>query len=631
MLGEAKGRLGPYLLLGELGRGGAARVYRARNEKTGRECALKVLAGVPDPDAMIRFRREAEALARVGTGVTTIHETGVEDGRLHVAMELMPGGSLADRAPLPWREAVAIVLEVARTLGRCAALGLVHRDVKPANILMDGDGRPRLSDFGCVRDLAATRLTETGTVLGTLDYMAPEQLDGRTAGPAADVYALGVTLHELVTGGLPYEGKSPIALIAAIRSSSRPGVARTAGAPAALDRVLDRALAFEARDRYPDGAAFAVALEGVLAERAESWARPLVVLAIIASAAVAVTVLRARHTAVVGPAVSPVVSSDARDPDDLPRARVLELLRSSNTLGPQVIRELDVEASRLSARPRADASALASETVALIGRAVPTLGHDVDALTAYRLIEVLEIARRCDRGVAAPPTLAGGILLFTASVEGETEMRSVPPVDDLELIVRGVELTGNEDLAHAVGRVVVKAGSKDRPLGERLMRRIVAAVPSCATSHHRLGDALKDSDERFEEHSRALELPDDDPAMRYWTILTVVAGRMRRGLMDPEAALALVDRTESRRKPGAGSPVELRAGILLRLGRREEAASDLERVAGEIARVASVRNDPEKVEMIEAAERCRRWAKRAAEDASLDPLIAEIDFGASLR
>ncbi len=183
--------LGAYELDAELGRGGMGRVYRARHLPTGAERAVKVLGGDVDPESVTRFRREAEAIARLGgRGIVVIHESGLERGHLWYAMDLLPGGSLRDRVrkhSVPWREAVSLVAEVAHVLARCHAHGIVHRDVKPDNVLLDAEGRPCLADFGCVRDVGASRLTETGAVIGTLAYMAPEQLEGEPASAASDV------------------------------------------------------------------------------------------------------------------------------------------------------------------------------------------------------------------------------------------------------------------------------------------------------------------------------------------------------------------------------------------------------------------------------------------------------------
>src|SRR5581483_11939523 len=222
-----KATLGAYELESELGRGGMGTVFIARHLPTGARRALKVLAGARDPDAVERFRREARALASAaGPGLVPIHESGEESGRLWYAMDLMPGGSLrarlSARGALPWREAVALVLEVARGLARGHALGLVHRDVKPENILLDEQGAPRLADFGCVRDLGRSALTEPGSVLGTIGYMPPEQLDGEPVDARADVFALAAILHELVAGTRPFEASSLLNLYREMKRPRRP-------------------------------------------------------------------------------------------------------------------------------------------------------------------------------------------------------------------------------------------------------------------------------------------------------------------------------------------------------------------------------------------------------------------------
>jgi len=278
---------GSYVLLEGLGRGGAGVVYRARHVPTGALRALKILLGPPDHEAFARFRREAETLARLGgEGVVPIHESGTEQGRPFIAMGLMSGGSLAarmkDGRPLGWREAVSIALGIARALERCHAAGIIHRDLKPANVLFDDEGRPRLADFGIVRDLGATRLTETGTLLGTPLYMPPEQLEGRAVDARADLYALGVILHELVTGQPPHRGSSFLELAREKRSGVRPELPEET--PRALLEVLERALAGRVEDRHASATELVRALESVLADRPAPTRRlPLVVAAGAAS------------------------------------------------------------------------------------------------------------------------------------------------------------------------------------------------------------------------------------------------------------------------------------------------------------------------------------------------------------
>ncbi len=265
--GVAPARVGDYVLERELGRGGMGSVWLGRNEKTGATRAVKLLDGIGDAERLARFRLEAEALARVGGDVVVpVHEIGVARGRIYFVMGVMSGGSLRTRlnekGPYPWREAVRIAAQVARALERCHAVGLIHRDLKPDNVLLDTQGRPRLADFGVARDLTGASLTETGTVLGTPVYMPPEQLQGLKVDARADVYALGALLHELISGERPFSGKSVFEVFEAKQSSSSEPLPATT--PAALAAIIARALAPAAKDRQATAGELASDLERLL-------------------------------------------------------------------------------------------------------------------------------------------------------------------------------------------------------------------------------------------------------------------------------------------------------------------------------------------------------------------------------
>jgi hypothetical protein len=262
--------VGPYDIEGEIGRGAMGRVFRARHRPTGAVRALKLLEGRVDATRLERLKREAEALARMGgAGVVAIHEAGMEPGHLYLAMDLMAGGSLRDRlgrrGKLPWREAVTLVAELAAIVERCHALGLIHRDLKPENILFDEEERPHVADFGVVRDLAAETLTVSGQVVGTAAYMAPEQWTGSHVDARADVYALGVTLYETLTGELPHRGENMLEVLDAAVTAKRRPASDDAGSPRVLDRVLDRALAADVADRHESASTLRRDLEAVLA------------------------------------------------------------------------------------------------------------------------------------------------------------------------------------------------------------------------------------------------------------------------------------------------------------------------------------------------------------------------------
>jgi serine/threonine-protein kinase len=289
-------RIGAYEVLGEIGRGGAGVVYRVRHVKLGVVRALKILTDASSPTLVERFIRELELLGRVGSeGIVPVHEAGVLEGRPYYVMELMKG-SLRDRLDtggrFDWREAAAIVRDLALALDRCHQAGFIHRDIKPDNVLFDEHGTPRLADFGAAHDeRAVERLTRTGTLIGTFDYMPPEQLEGKKVDGRADVYALGVVLHELVTGSVPYATGSLMALLAAVNEGRRER-ASTHGAPPDLDGVIARALAPRRHDRTPGPRALADELEALLEARPRSRRLALLLpLGVVALGALALALL----------------------------------------------------------------------------------------------------------------------------------------------------------------------------------------------------------------------------------------------------------------------------------------------------------------------------------------------------
>jgi len=243
-------------------------VYRA----TGPEgpVAVKVLFDV-DPEALARFRRETLVGLRVEhPHVLPVRDAGAAGGRPYVVMDLLPGGSLAERlrreGPLPPAEAAGIGARLARALAAAHACGVVHRDVKPANVLFDAAGEPRLADFGLAGLLVADRrLTRTGDVLGTPAYMAPEQAAGQPAerlGPACDVYGLGATLYATLTGRPPFEGRGVYDVLRRVlEEEPAPPSALRPGLPPDLDAVCRRCLAKRPAERFQTAADLADALE----------------------------------------------------------------------------------------------------------------------------------------------------------------------------------------------------------------------------------------------------------------------------------------------------------------------------------------------------------------------------------
>src|ERR687888_2501655 len=212
---DLQGNLGDYELLEEIGRGGQGVVFRARQKSLNRTVALKVISlGQWASKAHLkRFRLEAEAAARLEhPGMVPIHEVGERDGSCYFSMKFVEGGQLDEvvrRAPMSIRQATELIAKVARTVHYAHQHGILHRDIKPGNILLDGKGEPHLTDFGLAR-LVETQSTMTRTldVLGTPSYMAPEQAMGNSAavGSVTDVYGLGAVLYQLLTGQPPFAG-----------------------------------------------------------------------------------------------------------------------------------------------------------------------------------------------------------------------------------------------------------------------------------------------------------------------------------------------------------------------------------------------------------------------------------------
>ena len=276
---------GRFRIDARLAAGGFGAIYRATDLRADREIALKVLHGnlTADPLIVARFRREGQMLASLRDPHTvTAYELGeAADGTLYIAMELLRGETLHDASkkqggPLPWRRVTAIARAVCSSLAEAHERGIVHRDLKPANIhLQERDGKRdfvKVLDFGIAKVLHGSEedqaeLTQAGQMIGTFDYMAPEQMLGGVVGAGCDVYTLGVVMYEMITGRLPFaEATSPTHLLAMLLTTTPPPVASLAQVPPALDRAIMRCLEREAQDRFGGAIELAAALDGVLAD-----------------------------------------------------------------------------------------------------------------------------------------------------------------------------------------------------------------------------------------------------------------------------------------------------------------------------------------------------------------------------
>ena len=269
-------RLGPYQVANPLGAGGMGEVYAARDTRLERSVAIKVLPREFSDDAgrRARFEREAAAIASLShPNICTLHDVGQQDGTMFLVMEKLDGATLAARlaqGPMTPAEAIACAIQIAEGLAFAHRAGVVHRDLKPANVMLTKTGA-KLLDFGLAKVASgvaehptATALTFHGEILGTLPYMAPEQLQGSDVDARADIFAFGAMLHEMVTGQRAFTGSSQASLIGAILHFEPPRVTQVApGAPPALDRLVSVCLAKDPGDRWSSATDVLLQLKGL--------------------------------------------------------------------------------------------------------------------------------------------------------------------------------------------------------------------------------------------------------------------------------------------------------------------------------------------------------------------------------
>jgi hypothetical protein len=260
-------RLGPYEIVSMLGAGGMGEVYRARDTRLDRAVAIKVLPAAVAHDAQFRerFDREARVISRLThPHICTLYDVGEHEGLAFLAMELIDGETLAarlERGALPIDEALTVAIDIGSALDTAHRAGIVHRDLKPGNIMLARSG-PKLLEFGLAKTAAvqstataptAAAITAHGTILGTFQYMAPEQIEGRDADTRSDIFAFGCVLYEMLTGHKAFAGKSEASLIGAIMHASPPSVsAAVPVSPPELDRLVQTCLAKDPEDRWQD-------------------------------------------------------------------------------------------------------------------------------------------------------------------------------------------------------------------------------------------------------------------------------------------------------------------------------------------------------------------------------------------
>jgi hypothetical protein len=329
-----------YELGAMIGRGGMSQVWRARDTRLERDVAVKILhPGLSSlPLNRERFEREALAAARVShPNVVAVYDAGEQDGELFIVMECLPGNTLYEemaRGPVGVERARTIALQLLRGLGAAHALGIVHRDIKPGNVLFAADGTAKLADFGIAKFTEAADLTKTGQMVGTAQYLPPERLMGNDATASGDLYSLGVVLYEALAGRRPFDGDTPLALVRAIESSTPTPIGEVrADVDAGFARAIDGATAKDPRQRFESAAAMSAALIGPPPTSSmpatEAFAPPTAPTALMpamaATAAAAVTTVEPVSAEIMGmtPAATPTgspVGATAMAPPP-PRAR----------------------------------------------------------------------------------------------------------------------------------------------------------------------------------------------------------------------------------------------------------------------------------------------------------------------
>ena len=257
-----------YALRREIGRGGMSRVYEAEDTRTGTNFALKLLTLLPSlpsdekNNLIARFEREARTIARLShPNIVDIHEVGEENGRHFLAMEYLHGETLRERMTrelITPEECQKILSNVAGAVDAVHVAGIVHRDIKPTNIMLLPDGTAKLLDFGIARSSEETSITSTGVLVGSPSYMAPEQIKGEAGTAATDLWALGVLAYEMLSGHPPFTGQTVANVLYQITNESP---ARTPTLSVAVQRALRRALDKNPARRYPNAAALLAALQ----------------------------------------------------------------------------------------------------------------------------------------------------------------------------------------------------------------------------------------------------------------------------------------------------------------------------------------------------------------------------------
>ena len=472
--GKLPDRIGGFRIERRLGKGGMGEVLLAVQESLARQVALKLLKPKlgADADFVSRFQAEARAAAALNhPNVVHVYDVGIADGRHYLAMEFMAGGTLEDRVrkqgPLGWAEVQHVLLETAKGLSYAEERGIVHRDIKPDNLMIDAGGAIKLADLG----LATGNKTDSadGKILGTPHFMAPEQARGGSVDHRADLYALGATAWRLLTAMTPFEGETTRDILRAhFTEDVRPPSAIVPGIPASLDAIILRLMAREPNDRFASARALSLALEEGMADVSDSgskFKRPLIAIAALSVVAICYSVFSdgTEKTAGNGGATSvladapltPAISSDgtsepsafpampAVETDDSMSSKVLpgsddQALKNLENLAEQAYRGL-----QLIEDPESRITALSDLASSFPGTSTAT-----EALAEHDVLKVaLEVAAA--RAIAEADKLNELLSAFTVVDNQAEKISTGAPADPDALLAAILEVKGPGDPINA--------------------------------------------------------------------------------------------------------------------------------------------------------------------------------------
>jgi Protein kinase domain len=337
--------LAGYRIVEPLGSGATSVVYRAEHVRLGRQAALKLLTpAFGEADFQERFLRESQLAASLDhPSIVPVYDAGDEDGLLYIAMACVEGSDLktllAEECRLPARRALRIIGQIGSALDAAHVRGLVHRDVKPANILVAAEDRSYLSDFGVVKELASNGTTRTGSFVGTTEYSSPEQIEGQSVDGRADVYALACVLYECLAGTPPFHRPSEVAVLNAHLHAPPPKLTRAApDVPPALEPVIEKALSKSPLDRYATCGEFLSAARAAVAERRVHRRRLAVSLTLLALAAlIGAGIATGVYALVDNGGVRTVTTRPTAQPRSIPPS--LESLLLANSVDPRTLND----------------------------------------------------------------------------------------------------------------------------------------------------------------------------------------------------------------------------------------------------------------------------------------------------